>query len=84
MATTRDPSPNGQIELIDYFYESSSGHVDNSRTVTLAADSNTLLKLTEFSDSCNQFSGPRTDSTVHRTIERDVLIDLIKKYGNRI
>lgn len=84
MSTTRDPAPKGQIDLVDYFFESSSGHVDNSRTVTLTADVGANLKLIEFRDSCNQFSGPRSETTEHWIIERDALIDLIKEHGKRV
>lgn len=36
MATTNDPSPQGEMKLVDYFHESSSGHYDESRVVTLS------------------------------------------------
>ncbi|WP_147328049.1 MULTISPECIES: hypothetical protein [unclassified Duganella] len=83
MATTRDPNPSGQLSLKDYFHESSSGHYDESRVVSLAPGHGTKIEMTVFVDSCNQFSGPRSESTEVWTIERDVLIDLIKKNGQR-
>ena len=84
MSTRRDASPQGTIQLVDYFYESSSGHVDKSRTVTLAASSNNDLFLTEYEDECNQFSGLRSESTQKWSFDRDSLIALIKQYGTRV
>jgi hypothetical protein len=84
MSIKRDPSPQGTIQLIDYFYESSSGHVDKSRTVTLAASSNNDLLLTEYQDECDQFSGPRSETTQKWSIDRDSLIELIKQHCTRV
>jgi hypothetical protein len=84
MTTRRDPSPEGTIQLVDYFYESSNGHVDKSRAVSLAASSNNDLLLTEYEDECNQFSGPRSESTNKWSIDRASLIALIKQYGTRV
>lgn len=84
MATTNDPDPQGEMKLVDYFHESSSGHYDESRVVTLSAGNGSLVELEIFTDSCNQFSGPRSETRLRWKIEREQLIDFIKKHGESI
>lgn len=84
MATTNDPDPTGKLMLVDYFHETSSTHYDESRKIALAPGIKTNLELTEFCDECDQFKGPRTESTSKWSIERDLLIELIKEHGRRL
>jgi hypothetical protein len=84
MTTRENPDPSGELQLIDYFYESSSGHVDKSHAVKLVPASGSTLKLIEYRDSANMYSGPRSETTETWSIERDALIDLIKRHGKRI
>ncbi|ASL48881.1 hypothetical protein bAD24_p00900 (plasmid) [Burkholderia sp. AD24] len=84
MATTNDPDPNGEMKLVDYFHESSSGHYDESRVVTLSSGTGSYVGMEIFTDSCNQFSGPRSESRQRWKIEREQLIDLIRKHGEPV
>lgn len=84
MATTNDPDPQGEMKLVDYFHESSSGHYDESRVVTLSPGKGPHVDMEIFSDSCNQFGGPRTESRQRWKIEREQLIELIRKHGESI
>ncbi|MGA4422862.1 hypothetical protein ACI2UY_22240 [Ralstonia nicotianae] len=84
MAITKDPGPQGEIKLVDYFHESSSTHYDESRTVTLSAGKNSDVEMEISTDACNQLSGPRNETVQRWKIEREKLIDLIKKYGEPI
>ncbi|HJW54311.1 MAG TPA: hypothetical protein VJ577_03485 [Burkholderiaceae bacterium] len=81
MATTRNPPALGEITLVDYFHESSSGHYDKSRTVKLKPDQQELIELIEMTDECDQFKGPRSEQTNIWIIEREKLIELIKANG---
>ena len=84
MATTNNPRPQGEMKLVDYFHESSSGHYDESRVVTLSPGDGSHVELEVFTDACNQFSGPRSESRGRWKIEREKLADLVKKHGELI
>lgn len=81
MATTIDPNPSGELELVRYFYESSSGHIDQSREVKLRPGEGKLLEMTEVTDYSNLYGVPRSESTATWQIDRDELISLIKTHG---
>ena len=83
MSIRENPHPTGKTDLVDYFHETSSGHYDESKKVSLIPGQGTLIEMTVFTDSCDQFRGPRTEKSECWIIERDALIDLIKKHGRR-
>lgn len=82
--TTRDQLPSGELMLVNYFHESSSGHYDMSRTVNLYAGISGTIEMVEFEDECNQFKGPRKETKTTWTVERDALIEFIKSNGKRV
>lgn len=84
MATTENPGPQGELTLVDYFYESSSGHVDKSRAVKLLPGEGDSVLLTEVSTYSNLYKGPGEESSGTWTIGRDVLISLVKTHGKRV
>ena len=83
MPINTNENPTGKIDLVDYFDESPSGHDEESKKISLMPDQGTQVKMTVFTHSWNQFDGPKKENTECWVIERDALIDLIKKHGRR-
>lgn len=81
--TTSNKPPSGELLLVNYLHESSSGHYEKSRTVNLYAGKFDTIEMVEFEDECNQFKGPRRESKTTWTIERDALIEFIKSSGRQ-
>lgn len=81
---TRDPMPTGEMTLVDYFYEPSSSHYEKSRTVTLVVGDGRSVPLLEEFDECDQFGGPRSESSHIWSIDRVRLIDFVKSNGSLI
>ncbi|MBN9094635.1 hypothetical protein OYT13_11795 [Pandoraea sp. XJJ-1] len=84
MATTENPGPKGELVLVDYFHESSSGHFDKSNRAVLLPGNGTMVTLDVFADSCNHFKGPREESRELWEIDREALIGLINQHGKRV
>ena len=82
--TTRDQPPSGELLLVDYFQESSSGHYDTSRTVNLRAGKSGTIEMVEYKDECDQFKGPRTEVTTTWSVDREALIEFVRTAGKRV
>lgn len=84
MATTSNPSAQGEITLVEYFYESSCGHYDKSRTVKLLSGKGESVEMDVSTSSNDQFKGPGSESNARWKIDRERLIELIQQHGERI
>lgn len=81
---TKDPAPSGKLNLVQYFRESASTHVDTTRDVTLAPHGATgvLMEIEFENNNAYRSSGP---GTVERwVIDREELIKLIKAHGKPV
>lgn len=84
MAMTRDPAPSGKLDLVHYFHETASTHVDTSRDVVLVPHGATGV-LMEVQYEHNNVYQPTGPGTVDKwVIDREKLIDLIKQHGTRV
>lgn len=81
--STTNQNPTGELVLVDYFHESSSGHFDTSRVVKLFASDDGFVILEENETENNQFKGPGHDRTSRWKIDREALIDLIKENATK-
>jgi len=79
--TKRDPKPSGRITLVNYFYETANTSYEESRRITLAPGEGNSLVLEVETDEFDPLKGPRSSQKIRWAIDRDALIDLIKKSG---
>lgn len=84
MSKTRDPAPSGKLDLVHYFHESASTHVDTSRDVILVPHGTTCV-LMEVQFEHNNVYQPTVPCTLEKwVIDREKLIELIKEHGTRV
>jgi hypothetical protein len=80
-----DQKPSGKLTLIDYFKESSSGHYDETREVTLSAiDNDYSVMLSEYEKQTDQYKSGSDISQKYWKIDRELLIQLIQERGTRV
>lgn len=84
MSKKQDPAPSGKLTLVNYFEESSSGHVDTSRDVELAPHGKTSVLLKVQFEHNNVYRPTGPVSAENWTIDREELIALIKQHGQRV
>lgn len=84
MVTTTNPNPQGEMTLVDYFHESSSGHYDKSRVVKLIPGKGESVEMDVFTDSCDQFKEPGSESHTRWKIDRERQMELIQQIGERV
>lgn len=85
MATKEQNGASGRMNLYHYFYESSSGHVDDSEDISLKAKDEKIIQLIESKSHSEMFKNSRNscDEEIYE-IEVDKLIELIKQNGEKV
>lgn len=80
MATCNKP-PSGELLLMDYFNEYSTGHYDPSRTLRLCVGKVDNIEIVGAEDECNQLKGLSSFSKTTWNVDSDALIEFIKNKG---